>query len=189
MKNIWGGKYLLQWVPMPIQFFPLTFLTSIFIIALPSRAGVTVPPAFSGMSFWGIVMVLVFIILFPASGLVSVWRSAWGSAHTPGTWMFLSFVGMFVFFGWHIAITVICRADVLVLFMLLGRGRSWPASPFISSGAFAVAPTRRGSLIGNKTNNSLLGIQTNEKFRSLPNKCKHFFLASKTFLTFLCFLI
>lgn len=171
MKNIWGGKYLLQWVPMPIQFFPLTFLTSIFIIALPPRAGVTVPPAFSGMSFWGIVMVLVFIILFPASRLVSVWRSAWGSAHTPGTWMFLSFVGMFVFFGWHIAITVICRADVLVLFMLLGRGRSWPASPFISSGAFAVAPTRRGSLIGNKTNNSLLGIQTNEKFRSLPNKC------------------
>ena len=151
MKNIWGGKYLLQWVPMPIQFFPLTVLASIFIIALPSRAGVTVPPAFSGMSFWGIVMVLVFIILFPASGLVSVWRSAWGSAHTPGTWMFLSFVGMFVFFGWHIAITVICRADVLVLFMLLGRGRSWPASPFISSGAFAVAPTRRGSLIGNKT--------------------------------------
>lgn len=106
----------------PFRVLPL--LSPVFIVALPPWTRVAVSPAFCGMSFWGIVVVLLFVVLFPAGRLVAVRRPAQRPTNTSGTRHFLSLVGMFVFFGCHIAISVIARTDVFVLFMLLWRGGS-----------------------------------------------------------------
>lgn len=129
---------------LPLLVLPL--LSPVFIVALPPRTRVTVSPAFCGMSFWGIVVVPVFVVLFPAGRLVAVGRPAQRPTDTPGTRHFLSLVGMFVFFGCHVAMfPVIARTDIFVLFMLLWSGRSWSAAPFVSFRTSTVTPTWRGS--------------------------------------------